>query len=207
MTSSKITNCDPHLIVWYNRDCLWAGIPKNANMVYRNICRQLSMEHQPKVLNLKEFNAISTESVCVLRNPVYRLFSGLGEYKKRQGHKNKEISTLLEELLKDPFDFDEHLEPQLVYIEGRAYTHILAFENLLEETLTVDYFKKHEHIIEKAIRPMGERSKYFNEPISDLYEQHKSIVDDIISKYYQKDLKMWQNRQKYVGTIITADNI
>lgn len=199
---NQITKTDLRTpIVWANQECMWTSVPKNANMAYRRLCRAVDMPKQ------KYIGQTATYSICVVRNPVHRLFSGLGEFIRR--HKQKELPiTLLEKLLDNADNFDEHLEPQIVYLQNKSYTHILSFENLVEETLQVPYFAKNEQIVKLCIRqPVPDKSKYFSHSIDEIYKYYSPLIDDIINKYYFKDVILWQNREKYVGQILDYDSI
>lgn len=110
----KITKkLNGHRECWRNDQLLWISIPKNANMQFRQIC-----ERAGAIRSKLEANNLPDTIFCVWRNPTTRLISGIGEYSKRMNvlKPNKEKYTqYLEQLLKDPYDFDEHLEPQIVY--------------------------------------------------------------------------------------------
>lgn len=179
--------------VWQNNHCMWVSVPKNANMQLRKICTESDM---PRV---KYRGLPSTETVCILRDPGTRLISALGEFKKRK-RRGENISELMAILLADASGFDEHLEPQSFYISGMTFTHILKFEDLHDELHRVNWLSQNTDIIDKYINPRRLRnSKHHGKPLEQLIEQHQQLVDQIINKYYLRDLELWQNHLAYQG--------
>src|SRR5210317_751 len=172
----QITNKDFKSIdVWHNPKCMWVSIPKNANMVYRGICNKTGIK------KVKYTDQTADEVVAVIRNPYTRLLSGLGECQKRKKMQKLSTTQLLEKLLHSAADFDEHLEPQAMYLHGKTYTHILLFENLLEETLRVNFFKQHEKIVTNAVRPeRTKKSKHHSGSLDDVINQNKELCDEIV---------------------------
>lgn len=193
--SSKITNTNIKPTgIWYNPDCMWTSVPKNANMMYRQMCTEMNMVH------CQYQNHVAKESVCVLRNPYTRIVSGIGEYTKRHSTKFNGVpfESMLYRLLNTPQKFDEHLEPQSFYISGKKYTHVLKFEDLYNETLRVKYFAKHRNLVDKFVEMRRtRRSRYFRESPEELIQKHQDLFDQIVEKYYQKDLELWKNHRSF----------
>jgi hypothetical protein len=166
-------------------------VPKNANMMMRKICEATGMSR----VKLKD--QASTETVCILRNPRTRLISALGEFRKRK-RRSESLEQLLENLLNDPTGFDEHLEPQLHYIEGIAFTHILKFEKLDQELQRSIWFKQHQPVVESHLNPDRlANSKHHQTSIESLLKQHHGVVENIIDRYYTRDVELWQNHLNY----------
>ena len=189
--------------VWANEECMWTSIPKTANMAYRQVCKQF------KLLQIDYDYKPRKYSICVFRNPVHRLFSAVGEYKKRKSDK-RPLAEVLEALLEDIYPFDEHIEPQLVFTQNKSYTHILKFENLIEESINIPCFSSKPNIIHNHLRQhelSPSRSKYHESDLDQLYKDNSRIVDDIINKYYSKDVLIWQNREKYIRKPISFQTV
>ena len=180
--------------VWQNEHCMWVSVPKNANMQIRKICTACGM---PRVKHQDLTH--SAETVCVLRDPRTRLISALGEFKKRK-RRSENLNKLLEMLLDDASGFDEHLEPQSFYISGIVFTHILRFEDLHNELNRVDWFSQYSTVIDKHINSQRlTSSKHHKSTPEQLAQQNQQLVDQIINKYYRRDLEIWQNRFAYQG--------
>lgn len=203
VTPNQITNTNlGPPVVWTNGEFMWTSVPKNANMAYRRFCRATSMDK-----TLYHESMSPQFSICVFRNPVHRLFSALGEYRKRKKVRLP-IGELLERLKDDPSGFDEHLEPQLIFTQGKAYTHILKFENLNSETKNIPYFSNITGIIDQFITPDAPTtSKYWNNDLNSIYTEFSALTDDIINKYYTKDVLIWQNRENYIRKLISYDTV
>jgi len=183
---------------WKNDDFAWVSIPKNANSQFRNICASFNATRQ------KNNGTYPATRICVWRNPRTRLISGLGEWCKRRGpNRGKPLTldaygSLLTDLLNDSSRFDEHLEPQIVYAGGICFTHVLCFENLIDEMLTVPAFKSHPEKWNKVLKADKlTSSKHTNNAggLDAVQQQHKQLIDQIINKYYKQDQEVYENRR------------
>lgn len=178
--------------IWRNENFGWISIPKNANMQFRHIMGKL----KAKRLNIESFDTLPDVTVCVWRNPRTRLLSGLGECLSRRkgikGLNSAKYTEWLEKLLSDPHQFDEHLEPQIVYTHSIAYTHVIKFENLLEESQKV-----FDPVLAKRFLNPGrtKKSKHTKESLDDIIKQNENLITDIIDKYYSLDEKIFQNTE------------
>lgn len=191
----QITDCNHCAIhperMWHNPECLWIFVPKNANMMMRKICADFGMHRT------KDRGQHSKYSVCIVRNPYTRLISGFGEYSKRNRDR-RPLAELLEHFADDPSGFDEHLEPQLFYLQSRSYTHILKFENLLDDLLLVPYFSTKPDVINKHLKPQRlQKSKHYSKSLEHILSEHSVVIDSIVHKYFSRDLHIWQNTDKY----------
>lgn len=198
----QITKTDIGLgLVWANAEFCWTSVPKNANMVFRNFLQKIGI---PAVPYNHELGL--NYNVCVMRDPRTRLISGMGEYCRRQRLENSgpALQTLFETLLNDSSQFDEHLEPQVAFLQGKSYTHILKFENLYVETIQHPYLSSHEPIISRYMNPdrLGNSRHYEHESLEDIYKAHQTVCDDIIDRYYRRDHDIWSDRDSYTGKVI-----
>mgnify|MGYP001039950365 CR=1 FL=1 len=183
-----------HEYLWMNKTCGWVSIPKNANMMLRVVCDNFNMNYRHRT----EVNPKTT--FCVMRNPYTRILSGIGEYRQRNlRHRSKVTWTqLLEKLLDDPKTFDEHLEPQVAFMEGYYFTHIMRFEKLLPELLEWEYFKKDSKFIKRIVSTeRSQISKHMD--LDTILNENKILVDSLVKKYYNQDYEIWLNPTKYLN--------
>jgi len=185
---------------WFNDENLWISIPKNANTQMQKICKDLGIGCGTIPTSGTTFKT----TICVLRNPATRVISGLGEFKARNKRKTETIQQLLEELIEDPLQFDEHLEPQLVFMAGHSYTNILMFESLLQELQTIPTFRYNNIRLRQRIDPIRlNMSKHFYpDSIEKIYFDNQVVIDHVVNKYYQRDLEMWLEPQSYINKLI-----
>jgi hypothetical protein len=196
---------------WRNSDLLWISIPKNANTQFRSICENLGAKRQK--LNLKNLPELI---FCVWRNPRTRLVSGIGEYydrpikeryfrqfgkrailMQRPTLSQGQYTEYLEKLYRNPYHFDEHLEPQIVYAQGLKYSHVLRFEQLIDDIQTIEMFKGNPHLY-KNLEPQrtttSQHTKNFT--IDDVINDNNDLIDSIIKKYYSEDLDIYHDFSK-----------
>jgi len=204
-TSYQITRTDIGLgEVWANTQFCWTSIPKNANMVYRKILKDLDVP----ITRYRDDLGLD-HSIFVIRDPRTRLLSGLGEYRKRRHsakwHSNPDISVkhLLEDLINDPTCFDEHLEPQVAFIAGKSYTEILMFENLYQETLAHPFFAGHQQIVDRYMNAARlNNSKHHQQDLQQLIQEHQVLVDKAIELYYSVDYEIWSDPTSWINKLI-----
>jgi len=192
----------PERHVWHNKRCMWVSIPKNANMNFRYICTSMGMEKK-----LYE-NQSADEVFCVVRNPLTRIISGIGEYKARYKRQDT-FEELLDELMQSPRSFDEHLEPQVFFINDIVFTHILKFEDINTQVRNLKYFRKNYVFHQRSKmqefmlnKNRTQISKHFKEPLTKLITHNKDTLDKIVEKYYSYDMEIWKNPEKFIGKII-----
>ena len=183
--------------VWANREFCWTSVPKNANMRFRHIMREL---HIPETTYSLDVGTLY--NVFVIRDPVTRLLSGLGEYQQRSGQrKSVEFWTLMERLLHTPERFDEHVEPQAAFVAGKTYTDIFRFENLIESLCQHSYFAAHHRVIHKHLTQskLQQSKHHVGQDLNRLYRDHRNLVDSVIKKYYNIDMEIWQDPQGWLN--------
>jgi len=183
-------------VVWANSDFCWTSVPKNANMVYRSILQNLGV---PRVTYQPTHG--QTWCIFVIRDPRTRLISALGEHCLRRRVRGRSIKDLLESLLADPGNFDEHLEPQTVWVQGKRYTEILLFEDLYQQTLAHPFFAPHSTVVNRYMNPdrLNNSKHHRGKSLQQLYLDHQDLVDLAIKKYYNKDLDIWKDRKNWTG--------
>jgi len=197
MRPHQITNtklAQPAVYIKDNR-CMWTSIPKNANMLFRGICKSVGMNRRLYT------GQQADQSFFIIRNPLNRLVSGLGEYRRRR-QLNVGLVDLLDQLYENPVSFDEHLEPQLVYVAGKSYTHIIRMENLKTEIMEVPYIR---HNGAEVVRIRIDPNKTTNsrhlkgQPMEKWLDENQSKVTAVINKYYATDMQMWENPQNFLN--------
>lgn len=192
----QITNTNiRHGYVWANQECSFVSVPKTANMQFRKICGRYKMKykHQDEVLD-------PAFQFCVVRNPWTRVLSGLGEYRRRRLRHDKKLTwrTLCERLLESPTQFDEHLEPQIAFMQGYTFTHIFKFENMLDDALNFPYFKNDPGWIKSNINPVrSQRSQHLD--LVEIQKDNQDLLDQIVAKYYSRDYEIWLRPAMFVN--------
>lgn len=183
-------------VVWANAEFCWISVPKNANMVYRLILQNIGV---PRVAYQPMHG--QQWSVFVIRDPRIRLISALGEYSVRQRVRNRSLQALLQALIDNPSKFDEHLEPQSVWVQGRSYTDILLFENLYQETVEHPFFASHQKVVDRYLKSdrLNNSKHHRGKSLHQLYLDHQDLVDIAVKKYYNKDLDIWNDRKNWTG--------
>jgi hypothetical protein len=187
-------------IAWLNEENLWISIPKNANTQMRKVCKDVGLIRQTIPDDSSEFK----NTICVLRNPTTRLISALGEFKARFRTETDTIQNLLFEFIEEPLNFDEHLEPQLAFITGHAFTNILMFESLFQELQTIPIFRYNNVKLKQRINPiqLNMSRHFYPESIEKIYFDNQRAVDHAVNKYYQRDLEMWLEPLKFINKVI-----
>ena len=187
--------------VWRNPECMWISVPKNANMVMRKVCEHSAMNN--KYVSLDNIPK-SKEVFTIVRDPETRLLSALAECKNRS--KNKQIkqatfTQLLKMLLDDISIFDEHLEPQLYYMQYHTFTHILRFDHLNTDIQNVKYFQSRQKVIDRHINPdlLSRSRKSGLKDMKKLLMENQPLVDACIKKYYQTDQNIYNNPENYIN--------
>jgi hypothetical protein len=192
-----------HDYLWYNNNCGWVSVPKNANMMIRNICEHFNMDYK-----LKSVAERPVEMFCVVRNPWLRFVSGMAEclYRRHNGTTRTSMNELLlaiDQFYEEPHLFDEHLEPQIAYVHGYTFTKIVKFENLLNDLLKVEYLNKDKYLVARYTNPsLTQVSKYFNS-IHQVVKQHELLINKVIEKYYARDYEIWLCPPEYENKLIT----
>lgn len=194
--------------VWHNENCMWVSVPKNANMMMRNLCQQTHMT--PKTIG-SDTAIAAKEIICIIRDPGSRILSGLIECQKRSTNtqlKNKTIPELLQLLLDDIQLFDEHLEPQIFYLQNFTFTHILKFEILKQELLTTQHFSQYFTLVDKLVKEDLLSSSRKIKNLNNVVHSNQNLIDLCVKKYYFLDQKLWMSPEKFTGTIIpTPENL
>lgn len=194
--------------VWKNKKCTWVSVPKNANMMMRSLCSQSGMTAN----TVKSDTVINTSEVIgIIRDPRSRLLSGLVECQKRNSKRfsKMKIPELLKLLLHDITLFDEHLEPQIFYLQNFKFTHILKFENLKEELLNTEHFSQHKNLVNRLVNSSllkNSRSTKLSD-IQQVLSDNKNLVDQCVSRYYGQDQKIWQSPDLYIDQLIPAPEV
>lgn len=188
-------------MVWRNEHCMWVSVPKNANMTMRKLCGSASMKRA--TVSLDRIPG-STEVFAIIRDPRTRLLSALAECQHRTKNrviKKATFSELLEMLLDDISIFDEHLEPQLYYLQYHTYTNILHFENLNTNIKKLNYFKYRTRIVNKYIIPdlLSKSTKPSLENMDTMLKDNESLIEQCIKKYYQTDQDIHNNPEHYIN--------
>ena len=183
MRNNQITKVQIPDITWANDKISWVSIPKNGNMATRKLLQQ---HNAHKCCN----RVVAPIHFCVFRNPYHRLISGVGEYSRRRNPANKNIVHLLEQLLEDPQPFDEHVEPQSVFIDDHVFTHVFEFEHMEQQMHDSEIFEKPK--LQRCINQSKANSSKTG-AIDTIIEQNRVLVDDIINTHYQKDLEIFEN--------------
>ena len=197
----QITKTDLGLgMVWADQHCAWTSVPKNANMIMRKTLGLIGLEFvrwDPR-RHGQQF------SFFIVRDPRTRVLAGISEYRKRhRDQHNYSIQELMERLLVDPLGFDEHLEPQVAFVAGKTYTHILQFESLPTELQRIPYLDQHREIFDRWIKPEHlVKSKRHDMSLDQMYISHQYIVDQLVTKYYGYDLAIWQHPHHWEGRLI-----
>ena len=137
---TKIQKFDPSSFYSERHNIVYLAIPKNANMLIRNVLvrndfgvrkfrSDLEKDYPHKIF------PGSTRVFTIIRDPYTRLISAMGEYLKRREKirvmKTDLIVTRLNEFLNDPGKFDEHLEPQSLFIWPEWPTAWIDFDNMM----------------------------------------------------------------------------
>lgn len=192
----QITNTDiRHGYLWANKRCGFVGIPKTANMQFRQICSYYRM------YNVHYYETPKPEYLfCVVRDPWKRTLSGIGEYRRRKRRHHKALTWrgLLKELLENPKKFDEHLEPQAAFMYGHKFTHIFKFEQMLDDALKFPFFANDPDLIKANIHPTrATRSQYLD--LEQIQEENQDLLDQIVEKYYARDCEIWSSPEQYIN--------
>tara|TARA_A100001011_G_C14304269_1_gene842320 strand:- start:1928 stop:2509 length:582 start_codon:yes stop_codon:yes gene_type:complete len=180
---------------WKNNDLGWISIPKNANMATRYLLEYYGCkrQHYSQMREVKKM-------LIVLRNPYYRLISGLFESNLRKEFMpwtNVDYGLLLQHLYHNPRDFDEHVEPQSVFIKNIKFTHILQFELLNKAFKDIGVFKP------KVIDHFIHKDKLHSSKAGDLriiLNNNRKWVDRVVEKYYTKDIEVYKNPHSLLKT-------
>lgn len=182
---------------WHNNECTWVSVPKNANMMFRKFCTHIGME---KVL----LNETAPITVAVIRNPKTRLVSGICEHMRRKQRNilERDITSELHSFYRKPQLFDEHLEPQHVWIHGLTITHYIKFENMLEDIMRVPYMNQHTDYFYKMVRVnrLTSSNRYIDLP--GFVIKYSDLLDEFVEKFYQQDLNLYNNLQSYENKLI-----
>lgn len=172
--------------VWHNSQCTWISIPKNANMMFRKFCGHIGMH---KV----ELTEPAPITVAVIRNPKTRLVSGICEYLRRiqPSILERHIYSALCNLYRDPTLFDEHLEPQIMWLQNTPISHYIKFENMLEDIHNVPYMNQYTNHFFKMVdvKKLSESSRYMDLP--GFVERYSELLDECVEKFYQQDLDLY----------------
>ena len=185
----KITAVEIESEIWCNNQLGWIAIPKNGNMATRRLCDRLNMRRQPYTGQQPE------KLFCVIRDPQTRLISGLNEFKMRKLGKNYfnwPIQDLLEMLLDKPHRFDEHLEPQALYLGEHRFDYVCKFENIFQDICDIPEIPvvHTEKTISQAKANSSKAGK-----IDVILADNRCLVDAVLEKYYQQDLEIYNNPQ------------
>lgn len=187
-------------VCWRNNDFMWVSIPKNANMNFRSICQKMGAMKQdwPRLLDRP------STIFSVWRNPRTRLVSGMGEYLARTHKKSvshRAYSEHFKLLLADASGFDEHLEPQIVYANGVTFSHLLEFEDMINEMMRVPVLENNQSVWRSNIQPKKtQTSKHAKgTSIEDIISDNHTVIENLIEKYYAQDLEIWTNLSDYEG--------
>lgn len=187
---------------WHNEHCTWISVPKNANMMFRKLCTAIGMYKQLRT-------SLAPISFAVVRDPKTRLFSGICEYMKRSRKPITEASivdTLIDFRYNSAF-FDEHLEPQTVWLHGTAFTHLVRFENMIEDTMRIPYLHANAEKVLKAINPVKlKRSKHYID-MGGFVVKYSELLDSTVEKYYQQDMDLFNNIRSYENKEILVKHI
>lgn len=183
---------------WQNESCSWVSVPKNANMMFRKLCTAIGMHKQIR------YN-LSPESFAVVRDPRTRLFSGICEYLRRlhQPITEAKIIDNLIDLRYNPSKFDEHLEPQIVWLNELSFTHLVRFEYMIEDTMRIPYLRQHEKMVLKSIKPNRLTTSRYYIDMNGFIAKHQALIDSTIDKHYKQDLELFNNIRNYENKLIT----
>lgn len=171
---------------WHNTQCTWISVPKNANMMFRKFCEHIGME---RVVLEKT----APVTVAVIRNPKTRLVSGICEHLRRRQLNilERDISASLFNLYHRPHLFDEHLEPQSVWLHGLDITHYIKFEDMLEDIQQVPYMNQFvQHFYKMVeVKKLTESRRYMDLP--GYVIKYSDLLDECVEKFYQQDQDLY----------------
>tara|TARA_A100001515_G_scaffold31593_3_gene24610 strand:- start:4376 stop:5020 length:645 start_codon:yes stop_codon:yes gene_type:complete len=183
-------------LCWYNDTykLCFIGVPKNAQTSIRNAFNLNS--------NQTNYNILSSDrkkytTICVIRNPFYRIISGYLEVLNRSNSKTKTKSFYAMSESKDRFikfldevereKWDAHVEPQTFYISDINFDRILIFENIQEDIKSLcqdlNMSINFPHLNKKSNLDKSRVYQYFN---GDINLQKK------IRKIYEEDFKLYE---------------
>lgn len=180
----KITKTPIPKLIITNKNIGWVNIPKNASTPTVNLFRTMGSKYEiyenqkPEIL------------FCVWQNPVTRLVSSLGEYKRRKKD-SRSIVKLLTAFEHNPVPFDEHLEPQTYYVEHllhRRFDYVFRFENFYNELLSANLFDR--TLVKEHIQP-DVKSKTPDFDI--ILREHDETIQRIVNKWYKRDLEIYND--------------
>lgn len=172
--------------VWHNSQCTWISIPKNANMMFRKFCEHIGMY---KV----ELTKPAPISVAVIRNPKIRLVSAVCEYLRRTQSSiiERHIHSSLCRFYCDPTLFDEHLEPQTMWLQNVPVSHYIRFETMLEDIHNVPYMNQFTNHFFKMVDPnkLTKSRRYID--LHGFVNKYSNLLDECVEKFYLEDLTLY----------------
>jgi len=149
-------------------------------------------------------NETAPITVAVIRNPKTRLVSGICEHMRRKQRNilERDITSELHSFYRKPQLFDEHLEPQHVWIHGLTITHYIKFENMLEDIVRVPYMNQRTDHFYKMVRVNRLTSSNRYIALPGFVIKYSDLLDEFVEKFYQQDLDLYNNLRSYENKLI-----
>lgn len=165
----------------FRRVINYVSIPKCSSTIYRSSLYGLA---QAGVKN----KILPGEWFTIIRNPYTRCISGIKEYNKRVLKKRnltvEDYDWHLANMLEDISEYDEHLEPQLYFL------------NQVPEGVGVrlfDFDRDQPDAVTEWIGSPLLKAKLNKPPQTDISVYNQDLLEAVVTKYYAADLSLYHS--------------